>query len=220
MFRIRKPKVNRVVLTLVYADLIFYTAVGLVTPIVAVFYVDHVNGGSVALAGLATATFWIVKSIVQIPVSLYADSHKGEGDDFSMMIVGFVIAALVPFFYYLFVTQAWQVYLMEIISGIGYGLSVPTYLAMFTRHIDRQKENFEWTLHSNAVGLGYAAAAAIGGLIAERFGFGAMFLMTSAIMFLTPVVLLFIRHDIERFDGLNRTDPNVGMQRKKLPTHT
>jgi len=218
MFRIKKPKVNRVVLILVYADLIFYTAVGLVTPIIAVFYADQINGGSVALAGLATAVFWIVKSAVQVPVSLYADNHRGERDDFNLMIVGFTIAALVPFFYYLFVTEVWQVYLMEALRGVGYGMSVPTYLSMFTRHIDQQKENFEWTLHSNAVGLGYAAAAALGGIMAERFGFGAMFLVTSAVMFLAPVVLLLIRNDLERGDGFDGADPEVGMKHEKLIT--
>ncbi len=219
MFRIRKPKVNRIVLILVYADMIFYTAVGLVSPIVAIFYADHIQGGNIALAGLATAVFWVVKSGVQIPVSLYADNKKGERDDFAMMVVGFFISALVPFFYFLFVTEVWQVYLMEVIRGIGYALAVPTYLAIFTRHIDQQKENFEWTLHSNAVGLGYAAAAAVGGILAERFGFGVMFLITSILMFLAPVALLFIKKDIDRSDGFDGVNPSIGMKREKLPRH-
>ena len=220
MYRFRGPKVNRIVLNLVYADLIFYTAVGLVTPIVAVFYADYVKGGSIALAGLATAVFWVVKSAVQVPVSLYADNHKGERDDYKFIIIGFTISAVVPLCYYLFVTEAWHVYLMESLRGIGYGMSVPTYLSMFTRHIDRQRENFEWTLHSNAVGLGYAAAAALGGILAERFGFGAIFLITSGLMFLAPVTLLFIKNDIDRSDGFRGVDPEVGMQHEKLPTHT
>lgn len=220
MFRIRKPKISRVVLFLVYADLIFYTAVGLVTPIIAIYYADYVVGGSVALAGMATAIFWIVKSAVQVPVSLYADYHKGERDDHAIMVAGFFIAATVPLLYYLFVNEVWEVYLMEVLRGIGYGLSVPTYLALFTRHIDQQKENFEWTLHSNAVGLGYAAAAAVGGILADRFGFGFMFLVTSILMFATPIVLLFISRDIDSGDGPSEISPRIGTQRKNLSLRT
>lgn len=199
---------------LVYADLIFFTAAGLITPIMAVFYVDEVNKGSIALAGLVTALFWVVKSAVQVPVSLYADNHKGEHDDYVMMVIGYVIIALVPLLYFLFVTEVWQVYLVEVVHGVGYGLMVPTYLAMFTRHIDRQRENFEWTLHSNAVGLGYAAAAAVGGVMADRFGFRPMFLATSIIMMLAPVVLLFIRNYLFKSDGVV-PDPEVAMREYK-----
>ncbi len=210
MLRIHRPAINRVVAFMVYADLIFFTAAGLITPIMAVFYVDRINGGTIALAGLATALFWVVKSAVQVPVSLYADNRKGERDDFVLMVIGYVIAALVPFLYFLFVTEVWQVYLLEALSGAGYGLLTPTYLAMFTRHIDRQKENFEWTLHSNAVGLGYASAAAIGGVLAERFGFRPVFLLTSIIMILSPVVLLSIRKHLYKTDGVV-PDPVVAM---------
>lgn len=211
MLKFRRPPINRVVMKLVYADLIFFTAAGLITPIMAVFYVNDINNGSIALAGLVTAIFWVTKSAVQVPVSLYADNHKGEHDDFAIMVVGYIIAALTPLCYFLFVTEIWQVYLVEVIHGIGYGMMVPTYLAMFTRHIDRQRENFEWTLHSNAVGLGYAAAAALGGVMADRFGFRPMFLVTSIFMMLSPVVLLFIRNHLYKSDG-TIPDPELAMR--------
>jgi MFS family permease len=213
-----RHRVNHIIRTLIYADLLFSLAVGLVTPIVAVFYVNHVNGGNVAMVGLVTALFWLVKSGVQIPVSLYADNHPGEKDDYLLMVIGYVIISIVPMIYALWVVDIWQVFMIEILHGVGYGLAIPTYLAIFTRHIDRQKENFEWMLHSNAVGLSYAAAAAVGGILADHFGFRSMFMVTSAFMFLAPLALLFIRHDIRRSDGFVNPDPEIGMQREKLPS--
>ncbi|MBU1029260.1 MFS transporter [Patescibacteria group bacterium] len=217
MMGLRKHRVNHIIQTLIYADLLFFLAVGLVTPIVAVFYVNHINGGNVAMVGLVTALFWLVKSVVQIPVSLYADNHKGERDDYLLMVIGYVIIAVVPMIYALWVGEMWQVFLVETLHGIGYGLAIPTYLSIFTRHIDRQRENFEWMLHSNAVGLSYAAAAAIGGVLANQFGFRLMFMATSAFMFLAPIALLFIRNDIRRSDSLINPDPETGLQREKLP---
>ncbi|OIO52724.1 MAG: hypothetical protein AUJ19_00390 [Parcubacteria group bacterium CG1_02_58_44] len=192
----RRQKVNHIILTMINTDLLFYLAVGLTGPIIAIFYSDHIRGGSVALAGLAAAIFWVVKSVVQVPVSIYADRHPGEIDDYTMMLVGFTLAAVVPLLYFLFVTEVWQVLLMQSISGVAYGLSVPTYLSIFSRHIDKKKESFEWTLQSNAVGLGYACASALGGLLAQYFGFRVLFLIASIVMFLASVMLLFIRSDI------------------------
>jgi MFS family permease len=192
----RRPKINRVVMTLVYTDFLFYTAAGFLSPIVAIFYAEGVSGGSIAIAGMVTALFWVVKSAVQVPVSIYGDRKKGERDDFIMMFSGYVLISLVFLGYYLFVDQAWQVFVMEAIKAVGYGLMMPTYLAMYTRHIDKNRENTEWTLHSNAVGLGYAGAAAVGGFIAEMFGFRAVFLLTFILSLLAPVVLLIIRKEI------------------------
>jgi MFS family permease len=199
----RRQKINRVVMTLVYTDFLFYTAAGFLSPIVAIFYAEGVSGGSIAIAGMVTALFWVVKSAVQVPVSIYADRKKGEGDDFTLMFTGYVIISFVFLGYYLFVDQAWQVFVMEAAKAVGYGLMIPTYMAMYTRHIDKNRENTEWTLHSNAVGLGFAAAAAVGGLLAETFGFRAVFLLTFLLSLLAPVVLLIIRKEImgEKGDG-------------------
>lgn len=183
-------------MTLVYTDFLFYTAAGFLSPIVAIFYAEGVSGGSIAIAGMVTALFWVVKSAVQVPVSIYGDRKKGEGDDFIMMFTGYVIISFVFLGYYLFVDQAWQVFVMEGIKAVGFGLMIPTYMAMYTRHIDKDRENTEWTLHSNAVGLGFAAAAAVGGLLAETFGFRAVFLLTFFLSLLAPVVLLIIRKEI------------------------
>jgi len=55
----RRQKINHIILTMINTDLLFYLAVGLTGPIVAIFYSSHVRGGSVALAGMAIAVFWV-----------------------------------------------------------------------------------------------------------------------------------------------------------------
>lgn len=191
-----RPKINKVVLTLIYSDFLFLSAGGFMAPIYAVYVTSQINGGTVAVVGFATTIFWMVKSIVQFPVSWYADKKRGERDDFTMMVVGSAIASTVPLLYYFFATQAWHVYALEALNGIGFALTVPTWLAIFTRHIDRRKESTEWTLHSNAIGFGFAAASAIGGLMAEKYGFRVIFLLVSAVMFLGTVCVLFVKEEL------------------------
>jgi MFS family permease len=205
MFRWRKPQINRVIAVLIYGDFLFLSAGGFITPIYALFLTQEIAGGTVAVVGFATTIFWLVKSLVQFPVSWLADEVKGERDDFSMMILGSTVASVVPLLYYLFATEVWHIYALEVLNGIGFAMAVPTYLAIFTRHIDKQKESLEWTLHSNAVGLGFAATAALGGLLAELYGLRIIFLLVSAVMFLGTVTLLMVKEDIingDRKDGL------------------
>jgi MFS family permease len=197
----RKPEINKIVLTMVYADFLLISGKGFLSPIIAVFIADQINGGSVAAVGFATMIFWVVKSAFQVPVSTYADSKRGEDDDYRLMLLGATASSVVPLLYYFFATEVWHVYVLQAMDGVAHAFFVPQWLAIFTRHIDKHRESSEWTLHSNAIGLGFASAAAIGGVLAERFGFRVVFLLVSAFMFLGTVVLLGIKERIDGDDG-------------------
>ena len=184
---------------MVYADFLYISATGFLSPIFAVFLTSQVRGATLADVGFATTLFWVVKSAVQIPVSWYIDSTPGEKDDYHLMLIGYLASCLVPLGYYFFVSEMWHVYLLEAMNGVAYALLAPSWLAIFTRHIDKHREGTEWTLYSNAVGLGFAATAALGGVLAERLGFRIIFLFVATLMFCGGLVLFHIRR---KMDGL------------------
>ncbi len=186
---------------MVYADFLLISATGFISPISAVYITTQIAGATVATVGFVTTLFWVVKSAVQIPVSAYADANPGERDDYALLVGGSLIMAIVPLLYYFFAREVWHVFALETLNGIGYAMSVPTWLAIFTRHIDKHRESSEWTLHSNAVGLGFAATAAIGGVLADRFGFKILFLLLSAFTFLGIAALLYIKKEMLEKDG-------------------
>lgn len=204
----KKPSISKIVLTLIYSDFLFISAGGIISPIFAVFITNQINGGSLSVVGLSTLVFWVVKSAVQVPVAWYVDRTRGERDDYLFMIVGVAISAVIPMLYYFFVREAWHVYAVEALNGVGYAFQVPTWLAIFTRHIDKNKESTEWTMHSNTIGLGFAFAAAIGGFLADRYGLRVLFPMVSALMLVGAVILLFIREDIIKGDIANGFTPS------------
>jgi hypothetical protein len=59
---------NPVVKYLIITDIIYFTAVGLLAPIFAIFITDFIDGGGPAVAGVAAAIYLLTKSIGQIPV--------------------------------------------------------------------------------------------------------------------------------------------------------
>ncbi|OQA83444.1 MAG: hypothetical protein BWY29_00302 [Microgenomates group bacterium ADurb.Bin238] len=62
-------KISRVVQFLTYSDIMMLSGWGLINPILAVFISEQVVGGGVELAGMAATVYFVVKSVVQIPVA-------------------------------------------------------------------------------------------------------------------------------------------------------
>jgi len=188
---IKNIKINRIIKYLILSDLIFWSGWGLISPIFAVFVVEKIQGGTVAVVGLASAIYWILKSILRIPIGLFLDSRSGEEDDFWFLFFGLIISSLVPFGY-LMVSYPWHIYLLQVLFAIGMAMALSGSSAIFTRHIDRGKEATEWGVDATLVGLGIGIAGALGGLIAASFGFGALFVLVGILGITAAVVLLSI----------------------------
>lgn len=191
------PRINPIVLIMIYADFVMTFGAGFLAPVFAVYLTTQIEGGSLAMVGFSTTLFWVVKSLVQMPVSIMADQKKGEQDDFRFIVAGSTIFAATPLLFFFFASEPWHVYLIQIIDGIGYGLFTPPWLATFTRHIDKNHENVEWTIHSNVIGLAFAVAAAVGGVLADRFGIRIIFPMVSVAMYVGVILLLSIRKHLD-----------------------
>ena len=71
-----KFSINKIVFFLIKADFFFFSALGLVAPVFAVFLTDRLKDGSLEVAGFATAIYWIAKSIFEIPIAKFLDKRK------------------------------------------------------------------------------------------------------------------------------------------------
>jgi MFS family permease len=180
--------INRVVQYLTFSDIMMLSGWGLVMPILAVFVTEKIPGAGVEEAGIAMTIYFLVRSIAQIPVARHIDSLRGEKDDFKVLITGSTILSLSAFLF-IFASEPIHIYLIQIINGFGTALSYPTWLAIFTRHVDKNQEAMEWTMYNTTVDLGTAAAAGIGGFLAGKIGFDYLFLVVG-IMSLTGTLFL------------------------------
>jgi len=199
-----KISVNKVIRTLIGADLIFLSAFGLITPIFAVFITEQIQGGNIEVVGFAAAIYWIIKSLLQIPIGNFLDRKKGEKDDLYFLILGYLIVALVPLGY-IFSYLPWHIYVLEGIYGIGMAMALPSWCAIFSRHIDKGKEGFEWSLESTAFSFGTGVTGAIGGILVSNFGFNAVFVMVSIFALIGALLPFLIYKDIKpKGDGYFR----------------
>lgn len=191
--------INRVIRTLILGDIMFFSAFGLISPIFAIFITGQVKGATIATAGFAVTINLLVRAALQMPVARYIDKHKGEKDDFLFMVAGYTLVSIVPFAY-IFVDHIWQLYLAQAIYGLGGALANPGWYAIFTRHIDKEKESTEWTFENISVALAAAGAAAAGGVLAERLGFNNLFLIVGVLSFIGLVIQISLYSTVIEMD--------------------
>lgn len=197
--------INKVIKILIISDFFFNYGWGLLAPVFAIFVLQNItlqNSAEAAeVAGFAALFYWIVKSFLQIPIGKYLDKNHGEKDDFWFMVLGTFITGLVPFGY-LISFQPWHIYGCQILQAIGMAMVVPSWSAIFTRHIDKGKEAFEWSTRSTVLGFATGVAGAIGGIIAALFGFKIVFIFVGIFTIISAFLLFLIHKEIAPRDHI------------------
>jgi MFS family permease len=176
--------------------LLFNSAWGLLGPIFAVFLVEKITFNAAKgaeVAGFAALIYWVFKSFLQIPIGAYLDKNHGEKDDFWFMAIGTLLCGLVPFGF-IFATLPEHIYLLQIVYAVAMSMIIPSSYAIFTRHIDKGKEASEWSIDSTVLGFGVGITGALGGIIAGKFGFDVVFILTGLINLCSGFFLITIRH--------------------------
>ena len=187
----RNFKINKVIRYFIISDLIFLGGWGLVGPIFSIFILKNIVGATLVTVGITSAIYWIIKSLIQIPVAIFIDKREGEKDDFYTLVFSLLLAG---FSAILFMTVHTVVglYVVQFIYAVAMGLYIPSWSAIFSRHIDKTHAAFNWSLDSTFVGLTYGTAALIGGVVGKIFGFQAIFVLVGILSFVGSFVLFFL----------------------------
>jgi len=180
---------NRTLKVLMASDMFYFTGFGLVAPIVAIFIKEDLTGGTIFTAGIATTIFIVIKSLIQLPFSRFIDAHNQK---VKWVKIGYTFIILNPFIYF-FADHINYIYLAEALHGLGSGLAFPAWLGLWSTHLDKGHESFEWSLYSTMVGVGSAITAAVGAAITEFVGFNLTFLMVGVMSIAGFVALFFLK---------------------------
>jgi len=180
-------KVGRIVKYFVLSDLFFLAGWGLVEPIFSVFVIEKVAGATLITVGIAAAIYWILKSVLEIPIANHIDRAPGEKDGFVVLVIGLFLAAFSAFAF-ICVREIWELYVIQTIHAVAFSFYVPSWYAIFSRHLDKGRVSFDWSLDSTMGGIGAGITGLLSGVIAKMFGFSTVF----AIAGILSVVAAFI----------------------------
>lgn len=177
---------NRTIKLLLYSSIFVDSGFGFIEPILAIFIKDNLVGGSILTAGIASTLYLVTKSVVQLPFAKYVDSHDNK---VKLLLIGTGIMTVVPFLY-IYCTSIWYIYIAQILLGLGAALAYPTWLGLWSIHLDKKRESFEWSLYSTTSGIGTAATASVGAAMAQYVGFRSAFALVGFMAVVGFVILL------------------------------
>ncbi len=181
--------INKIVKFLIVGNSFMGIADGLLAPIFAVFVVQKIAPGEIQVVGFAIAVYWLVKSVIQIPLSKYLDKTEKENDDLLALVIGSILFIIVPIFY-IFIDNKYTLYLVQALHAIAGALYIIPWYAVFTRHADKSRIGFEWSLNSGALGFGIVIASLLSGLMAKYIGFNAVFIAASLAYLITSIIFI------------------------------
>lgn len=187
----RKPShfsINPVVKSYIISETFLWSSINFISPIFAVFAANQVKGGGVELAATSYSAYLIIRVVFELMAGKFLTKrfHKKP-----IYIVCLGIALVSISFLGLSLTDTVVgVYLMFSLKGIGIGIASPMKNTLFSSHIDKGKAPMEWGLQDAAVLLGMAAAAALGGFVAQKYGFSIVFIVAAILSAISIVPYL------------------------------
>jgi len=190
------PRVGRLIKFFIISDLILLSGWGLIQPVFAIFITTSIVGATVVTVGIVAAIYWLTKAAFQLPIALLIDKKKGDKDDFAVLVSGLVLTGLSAFAF-IFISQIWHLYLVQMVHAIGIAMYAPAWKSIFSHHLDKGHSAWDWSLD----GAGWSLAAGITGLLSGYLviwlGFPIIFAITgflslvaAFVIFLTPKLIL------------------------------
>ncbi len=187
--------INKVIKVLIASDVALLTGFGFIAPIFAIFIAQRITSGDIAeaakITGFAMAIYWGVKSVLQIPLGKYLDKNHGEKDDLYFVVIGNILAAI-SVFLYIFSSQIWHIYALKALYSLGMAMNIPGWTAIFSRHLNKGQEAFQWATRSTAIGIGAGVSGALGGMVASSLGFNALFIGVAIFALISALLPLLI----------------------------
>ncbi len=184
-------KINKLVQFFILSDLFFLAGWGLVEPIFAVFVVENIPGASLITVGWGVAIYLGVKSLLQTPLAFFLDKADGETDDFYAIVLGLMLFGAASFSY-LAVQDVRGFYLVQVLRGVAMACYAAAWPAVFARHLDRNKQAFEWSLNSTINGVSAALAGLGGSAVASYLGYQILFVIVGFLALLSAAIMLFV----------------------------
>lgn len=198
-------KIGRFVKRFILADMALFAGWGLLDPVFSIFIIKEIPGATIVTVGTAVAIYWLLKSAFQIPIAVALDKEKRETHAFYTLIGSLILGGIAAISF-VAATQIWHVYLLQVLKAIAFGLYVPAWSGLFSKHLDKGHYSLDWSLDSTSVGLVTGITGFLGGAIAQYVGYDFVFILTGIFALLAagvtasiPKLILPHPHNREAF---------------------
>jgi len=188
---VKSFKISKIAKNFIIADLVLFGGWGLVSPIMAVFIIDEVPGANLVTVGLMTTIYWAVRSSIELPMATVIEKTKSEKDDLYVLILGLLLVSIAAFWLTVVKTVP-QLFVNQAIKALGFAFYAASWSGIFSRHIDTDKAARTWAIDHTVLGIATGITGAVGGYLAVRFGFNAIFIAAGITSFVAAVIVFLV----------------------------
>ena len=164
---------------------IFVFASYLLSPLYAIFAEEIVK--NVFSVSVTISTFLISTALFTFLISRYGDKVKEKE---YLLLTGYLVRSI-TWFCFIFARNIQWLIVLQFFLGLGESLGTSSYNAIFAEHLDKDKyikQYASWQLISTIISV---VSTLIGGIIVSKFGFTPLFLIMSALAFISSLGILF-----------------------------
>jgi len=181
---------NKALRILISTNALVLFAGAMLGPIYALF-VERI-GGDLLDASFAGAVFALAAGITTYISGKYSDTIK---ENELIIVSGYLVMGL-GFFLYLFASSVWHILLFQVIIGFGEAIYSPAFDAVYSKHLDGHKSGKQWGAWESMNYFTTAIGAIVGGVVVTWLGFNSMFLIMSALCFISALYIYLLPRKI------------------------
>ena len=181
---------NRATRVLIITNALILLSAAMLGPFYAVF-VEKI-GGDILEAGTAFGIFAFVAGIATLVSSRFADTVTR---DERILSLGYLLVGI-GFFAYLFVGSVRELFLVQILIGLGEAIYAPAFDKLFSQHLTIMKMARQWGAWEANYYFMLGLGAVIGGMIINYFGFSVMFIIMGALSLTSSVYLYYLPKEV------------------------
>lgn len=172
---------------MIIAMMILNLVVSLLSPILAIF-IQGIGEKSVITVGYAFGVFYITDAVASIYFGKLADKHGRK----KFLILGNLIYSIVPFAF-IFVSNVYQLIFLQFIEGIGIGMNLPSYYAIFSGKMKKHERGFGFGIFNSTASLVAGIGALVGASIAQFLGFRTLFVAMGIMQLVQTAIIATIK---------------------------
>lgn len=172
------------------SDAFYYGAFTVINAFLSALITLKISNGDTGLVGLVIAYGMVVRIFSELVLTRFSRNLDLKGKR-NLVTCSYMISGLSTMLMG-FSTNIWQILALQSIYSLFDGLAYPHKWSIFTRIIDPQKTEFQWSLEDIITTLSAAIFAAFGGFLSDYFGLEAIFILFGILYISSGMTFYFI----------------------------
>jgi MFS family permease len=175
---------------LYFSSFLFWLATSLISPFLAVFAINEIEGVGIAEFGFSSMIYYLAFGLSIILVGVESDRMRGLKDEFVFSMIGFVSRGLL-FLVFAYIQNVSQLYMVYFLLGISRGFSDAVKEKVQLRLTSQRLISTSFSIKNSFVNIAAAAGAGFGGYMTVIYGFRNVMVFTGILTLLSGLVYSF-----------------------------